>query len=98
MQAEIDAIETDRPVHIIGLNDVGHESGNAAITPGRSIPWLQPEPGQDIWTQWGVAYRDVVILGPDNERVAVYNLTEHDLADPANYAALRELLLSAAAE
>ena len=60
------------------------------------LPWLQPEEGQTVWTLWEVEYRDVVILGPDNERVGVYNLTTHDLADPANYAELRDLLFEAA--
>jgi len=30
--------------------------------------------------------------------VGVYNLTEHDLSDPANYEALRELLIETAGQ
>ena len=37
------------------------------------------------------------ILDADNDLVAVYNLTEHDLGIGANYDALRALLVDAAA-
>jgi len=96
IQAEIDAVETVRPVHILGVNDIGLEAGNDGMTAGRSLPWLQPGADQDIWTLWNVTYRDVVILGPGNEHVGTYNLTVHDLADPANYEALNAQLLDAA--
>jgi hypothetical protein len=59
------------------------------------LPWLQPVEGQDVWTDWAVAYRDVVILTPDNEVFAVYNLTLHSLADPANRQELADLLRAA---
>ncbi len=62
------------------------------------LPWLQPIAGEDVWTPWQVEYRDVVILGPGNERLGVFNLTEHDLSDPANYAALKNQLIEAADE
>ena len=51
-----------------------------------------------MWAAWGVNYRDVVVLDGDNIPVAVYNLTIHDLSDPANYDALRTMLLDAAAQ
>jgi hypothetical protein len=38
----------------------------------------------------------VVILGPDNAKLAVYNLTVHDLADTANFNGLKRILLAAA--
>ena len=96
MHSELEAAETVRPIRILGVNFEGLESGNDGITAGRTIPWLQPAAGQDVWTLWQVTYRDVVILGPGNERLDTYNLTVHDLADPANYADLRDQLLSAA--
>ncbi len=53
-----------------------------------------------MWGRWEVDYRDVVVLDRWNQPVAVFNLNpgQHDLADPADYAALRALLLSAAGE
>ncbi|MEI8255804.1 MAG: hypothetical protein WCJ30_09040 [Deltaproteobacteria bacterium] len=94
MQTEINGITTRVPIRIFGVNQVGLEVGNATFTAGRSIPWLQEGTALDVWTLWGVTYRDVVILDTRNYRVDVYNLTANDLAIPANYAALRDLLLS----
>jgi len=96
MQTEIDSEENPRPIRILGVNDIGLESGNDGITTGRVLPWLQSAADQDVWTSWQVGYRDVFILGPGNEHLSTYNLTEHDLADPANYVALKNLLLEAA--
>ncbi len=96
MQAEVNSQETSRAIQILGMNDSGLESGNAAMTAGRALPWLQPPSGRDVWTPWEVEYRDVVILGPGNERVGVFNVTVNDLSVPANYAALKAQLLEAA--
>lgn len=95
MQTEIDAQETPRPIRILGVNDSGLESGNGEITTGRTLPWLQPAAGEDVWTLWHVAYRDVFILGPGNEHLGTFNLTDLDLADPTNFAALKNQLLEA---
>ncbi len=83
-------------MQILGIDAVGLESGNADMTSGRVLPWLQDTPSEEVWTKWHVTYRDVVILDPDGYRVGVYNLTEHDLADSANYAALEQRLVDAA--
>lgn len=39
-----------------------------------------------------------MILDAQNRKVGVFNLTEHDLQKPDEYAALKALLLSLAAE
>jgi len=98
MQSEIDLQETLRPVRILGVNNIGSESGNEGTTSGRHIPWLQPVAGEDIWTLWNVTYRDVVILGPGNEHIGTFNLTANDLADADNYTPLMAQLLEAASE
>jgi hypothetical protein len=59
---------------------------------------LQPVAGENVWTLWQVEYRDVVILGPGNERLGTFNVTVNDLSDPVNYAALKDQLLQAANE
>ena len=41
-------------------------------------------------------YRDVIIVDADNVVYAVYNLTDYDLSDDDNYAALKALFLEAA--
>ena len=77
---------------ILGLNEVGHESGTAAFCEGRDLPWLQDTADAGVWQEWGVVYRDVVILDADGEAVEVYNLTENDLADPDRYQELLALI------
>lgn len=94
MQDEINA--DGGGVQILGVNEVGHESGNATMTNGRALPWLQETAGQPVWTPWAVEYRDVIILDGANRRIGTYNLTEFPLSDPANYAELKAMLESAA--
>jgi hypothetical protein len=90
MQTELAAA----PVAILGCNSAGSESNNAAACDGKDIPWLQDTPEEHVWSQWQVTYRDVWILDENNIPVAVYNLTEHDLNDPANYLALKTMIVS----
>lgn len=77
------------------MNQTGYEAGNAAICNGRTIPWLQETADEQVWEAWAVTYRDVVILDGNNVVVGVYNLTEHDLSDPANRDALKKKLRNA---
>jgi len=97
MQGELDSADSSRTIHILGVNLAGLESGNPTIVAGRTIPWLQDTSAQDVWGKWGVTWRDVVILDRENRRFAVYNLTNNDLATPANYDSLKTLLTEAAA-
>ena len=97
MQAEIAAQITPRPVHILGVNAVGEDADNALVCAGRTLPWLQDTAAANAWGLWNVTYRDVIILDAENRVYAVYNLTQHDLANAANYQALKSLLLAAAA-
>lgn len=96
MQQEINPQDAAVDIHIHGVNQIGHEGGNAGICNGRTIPWLQEVSGSLVWTPWNVSYRDVVILDEQNEVAAVFNLTVHNLADSTNFAALRALLLEIA--
>ncbi len=88
MQAEIGA-----DVAILGVDAVGFEEGNATFCEGRTVPWLQDVPEVDAWGALQVDYRDVVVLDADSTVVAYYNLTLHDLADPANYQDLHDILV-----
>lgn len=96
MQGELNQIDTSSEIQILGVNGVGLESGNSAMTNGRTLPWLQDVAEQQVWISWAVAYRDVVILDEKNEVYAVYNLTTYDLANANNYATLKNLLIQAA--
>lgn len=99
MQGEIDAElggVAGTKVQILGINETGLESGNAYITNGRTLPWLQDTAEQQVWKSWAVTFRDVIILDAENKPIAVYNVTTHGLADPANYAELKQILVDAA--
>lgn len=96
MQAELNAETTLRPIRILGINEAGQESGNATIVAGRVLPWLQDTAGANVWQQWQVTYRDVIVLDAENKRVTAFNVTNQDLSNADNYAALRAILVEAA--
>jgi hypothetical protein len=83
-------------IHLLGVNAAGEESGDSLAVQGRTLPWLQDTPAADVWKAWAVGWRDVVILDQGNRRIAVYNLTAHDLSVAANYDSLKTLLVNAA--
>jgi hypothetical protein len=88
--------ELDPTTHqILGVNEVGRDQGNSSITEGRDLPWLQDTADADVWTVWGVEYRDVVVLDADGNVHGVYNVTDNDLGEGAAYDELLELILSA---
>lgn len=84
------------PAQILGVNEIGQEADNAVACVGKDLPWLQETANHLAWTVWDVTYRDVIILDRSNRKVATYNLTDHNLADPANYLELKGLLQAAA--
>ena len=98
MQAELITENADTRIRMSGVNMIGAEAGNADIVAGRSLPWLQDTLDQDVWSQWGVAHFDVIVLDDRNQMVGAYNLAEHDLADPANYAEFEAMLRDVAGE
>lgn len=89
-------------IQLLGVNEPGQEAGNGSMTDGRDLPWLQDvdsdQNGQaDVWYDlWDVTFRDVVILDGQNVKVGVYNVTVHNLAEPAFYAELKQMLVDAA--
>lgn len=96
-----DELVTENPgtiIRIVGCNQIGAEAGNPAICAGRDLPWTQDTLADNVWVEWNVTYRDVVVLDVDNVPVAVYNLTSHDLANPVYYAELKQILKDAAGE
>jgi hypothetical protein len=96
MQAELDAERPELLIEIHGVNGTGHESNNAAACLNKNLPWLQDDATRNVWGAWAVTYRDVTILDDMNQLVTIYNLTNHDLQAPTNYAELKALLIAAA--
>ena len=102
MQESLDANHPDLEIDIIGMNELGHESGNDSVTSERNLAWLQDgdtdnDGASDVWlNSWDFEYRDVVILDENNEYVDAYNLTANNLADANNFATLEQMLVDAA--
>jgi hypothetical protein len=84
------------PIHLLAVNAAGEEEGNTEYVKGRSQPVLQDTKDANVWGSWGVTWRDTVIVSPAGDKVGVYNLTEHDLQDPANYEELETKLRAVA--
>jgi hypothetical protein len=82
-------------VFILGVNAAGLESGNADMTAGRDLPWLQDTLEANVWGAWKATWRDVMVLDGENRLFYTYNLTENDLSIPTHYAELRQILLNA---
>jgi len=54
----------------LGVNwDLSNETGNASITAGRDLPWLQDTVEENVQGAWGVNYRDLVFVDPWNRKV-----------------------------
>ena len=99
MQKELDAELGGEPgskVQLLGVNGIGQDAGNPAITARRTLPWLQDTASDAVWVSWNVSYRDVVVLDGENRPVAIYNVTSNNLGVPENYAALKQILLDTA--
>ena len=96
MQQELESEHPELDFGLLAVNQEGHEAGVELMADDRDIPLLQDTSVVDAWTAWGVTYRDVVVLDGDNRVFGVFNLTEHDLADPTHYATLKQMLVDAA--
>lgn len=106
MQRELDAAcnpdscglaHSEQAIQIVGVNRSGSEGGNSAITAGHIVPWLQDTDSEQVWeVKWRARTEDVIILDSQNHRYATFNLYAYDLTTPANYEALKALLLAAA--
>ena len=89
-------------IQLLGVNQLGQESGNAETAQGRDISWLQDEDKDgdgesDVWlTSWPFTYRDVVIVDADNVAVDTFNLTTHSIGNTDNYETLRQVLIDVA--
>jgi hypothetical protein len=103
MQQQLDDNFPSLNIKIIGVNENGQSVANGSITAGRDLPWLQDgdsnnDGRSDVWGSWGVVWpqRPVIIVDAQNNEVTRYSLTDNDLAEEANYLALREMAIDEA--
>ena len=72
-------------MQILGINKIGLEEYNPTMTEGRDIPWLQDTLDVELWSAWGVKYRDVFIFDETLTLRDVINLSQNDLNDTDIY-------------
>ena len=99
MQNDLTANYPGLDIQILGVNQVGRESGNWSIPSYGNIPWLQDVDqggAPDVWTSWGIDYRDVIILDTENVVVGTFNLTTYDLQNSTAYDDLTQMFVDAA--
>ncbi len=95
---EIGSEPADYNIEFLGVNwDTDDPGGNALISDGRDLPWLQDSFAVNAKALWGPAYRDLVVVGPRNEFIGVVNLTANDMALEINREVLKNLLLTSIA-
>ncbi len=95
MEAELEAAHPELELDIVMVNAPGLESGNSALFGVTTLPVVQDDATANVWLNWGAVWRDVYVLDRSNHVTAVYNLTDHSLSDPANYAELYDLFVAA---
>ena len=96
---------TDLPVAIAGIHLFG-ASQNSVMFSGKKLSWMRETTTFRPWQTWRVPitsrpgqeirWRDIVIVDENNKFIAVQNLTENPITDPANYTRLRNTLIAAA--
>ena len=97
MQEDLDLNYPHLDIDILSVNKIGSivpTSWDASL----DLPVVQNDANLDIWTAWGGAWRDVVILDGDNDIYAIFNLTQNNLNVPSNYDALLQLFVDAATQ
>lgn len=88
------------PLDILGVNEIaGGDNTSMYLT--RPLSWTKDTGTLHIQSVWQAGYRDVVIPGPQNEKLETFNLTDFPIdgnssTNTANRAALRSKLLAAA--
>ncbi len=48
------------------------------------------------WDVWDVTWRELVVLDRENRPVAIFSVSDHNLQQPTEYEALRDLLIAVA--
>jgi len=94
LQTEIEGLGWASEVHFLGVNDSLQAAGNSLIPFIAHLPWLQDDATQHVWDSWNANYRDIMILDQNNTPVARFNVTTYNLATPANFDSLKNLLES----
>ena len=91
MQADFDAHLPSTDVNIFGLNKFGDEAANPQMAEKSDLPLLQDvdddgDSNSDVWTDYAVEWRDVLVVDEDGELSdVIVNLSTNDLREAAIY-------------
>ena len=96
MQNELNAEYPELNIQLLAIGRTGGESGLSGMASLGDLPLLIDTEEEQVWEDWDVNLRDVVILNANNEKVAVFNLTTGSLAIGANYEELKAVLIDTA--
>lgn len=80
MQNELTVEHPGLSISILGINQIGAEAGLPDVAALSNLPVVEDDETTQIWTNWGANWRDVIILDRQNQPIATYNLTVHNLA------------------
>ena len=97
MKAELEARYPELEIDIVTVNGSSYEPGLEELFADTTLPAVQDNASAAVWRSWTADWRDVYVLDRANAVTAVYNLTDNDLADPANQEALIDLFVAAGA-
>ena len=96
MQDEINAEYPELNIQLLAIGRTGGDSGLSGMADSGDLPLFVDNDVENVWDDWGVTLRDVVILNEHNQQVAVFNLSTFSLSTPENYATLKALLIDTA--
>ncbi len=96
MQNELKSEYPALPITLLAVNEVGRESGNDSIVAVGDLPVMQDNATTNVWSAWGAAWRDVVVLDGDNAEAYRFNLQTYDLGNPDHYAHLKAVFVAVA--
>jgi hypothetical protein len=100
LQAQLVSENAATQIRILGINAAGLESGNATITAGTTIPWLQDTTAANVYGLWGGQQLHLQILDGSNVHRSTWSHISKPLAaaNDANWNELKALLKSIAGE
>jgi hypothetical protein len=81
---------------VLGINILDEADYDSIVAQTRTLPWLQDTTEENVWVRWNASWRDVKIVDSLGRLRTTYNLFDHDLSYPTNYAALKQMFLDTA--
>jgi len=91
MQEELQVEYPSLNITILAINQIGYEAGMSSIDPNSTLPIVNDNTSDNIWTTWHAMspepsqspWREIHILDGQNEIIHTFSLTTHNLA-PGN--------------